>query len=70
MIKHKKEVRNMQKSMQERSGLKIRIFPSKEISTSSNARVKEALTKLTDKSVLDRIVSYKEVHDKWEKSGW
>jgi hypothetical protein len=63
----------MQKSMEERSGLKIEIFPSKEISTSSNARVKEILTKLTDKSVLARIVSYdekhSETHSKYEKSG-
>ncbi len=60
----------MQKFVEECNGQTIRIFPSKEISTSSNARVKEVLTKLTDKSTFDRIVSYTETHDKWEKSTW
>lgn len=39
---------------------------------SRNQRVNEVIAMLRDKSVLERIVYYKETHSEWEKSsgGW
>lgn len=46
------------------------VIPEEEITISDNPRVKEVLTRLSDRSVLERIIAYTETHDRWEKSGW
>ncbi|MFW6149727.1 MAG: hypothetical protein ACOC6D_07705 [Atribacterota bacterium] len=43
-------------------------FSPEEISTSGNSRLKELTEKYSDQSLLDRINSYVESHDKYEKS--
>jgi len=52
------------------SSTKIKVFPRRIILTSDNPKIKEILKKLEDKSIIDRIRSYSEIHSLWEDKGW
>lgn len=56
------------KNVMEGYKLEIKTFLREAIVTSSNARVKDVLKKLEDKSITDRICSYSEVHYQTEFS--
>jgi len=47
------------------------VIPTEENIISDNPRVREVITRLSDESVIERIIFYSETHDRWEKSaGW
>jgi hypothetical protein len=52
---------------------KIKKFSRKAVKTSSNPKVKKIVKKLEDKSFINQIRSYKEIHSEWEdqsEPGW
>jgi hypothetical protein len=48
---------------------KIKKFSRKAVKTSSNPWVKKIVEKLEDKSFINQIRSYSEVHSEWEDKG-
>ena len=53
----------------EENELKIEPFSGEAIGNSSNPKVKEILEKLEDEAIVNRIRSYTESHDRYEKHG-
>jgi hypothetical protein len=60
-------VEDMEEVMEEDEP-KIEPFSGEAMGNSSNPKVKEILSKLEDESIVNRIRSYAESHDKYEKS--